>query len=300
VVVVMSTGLAGLAGAGVGAGLALLLFAVLGAGPGAGPRPSPLPSAPRTTIRRAEGRRRLLACGGIGLAVGLLTRWPVAALLTVLLAWRWPTLFGAKAAIRQAIARINAIAAWTEMLRGMMAAAASIEQAIVATAPLAPEPIRADLAALAQRLRQGQPLAKALRPLADAIDDDTGDLVVGALILAADPTQRSGNLAEQLRELAATARAKATMRLRVQADRARLLAAARVITVITLGVIVSLLLVGRSFLAPYGTPLGQLALLGVGGLFATGFAGLTWLGRHGTPERFITAGISRREGGVGP
>ena len=282
----MSTAMAAVSGAGVGAGFALLLIAILGTRP----HPSP-PSTLRRTSRSAGIRRRLLTSGGIGLGVGLLTRWPVGALLASLCAWWWPTLFGARRAVQQAIARINAIAAWTEMLRGMMAAAASIEQAIVATVPLAPEPIRPDLDALALRLRQGQPLATALRPLADAIDDETGDLVVGALILAADPTQRSGNLTEQLGELGAAARAKATMRLRVQADRARLHAAARAITVITLGVIGTLLLVGRSFLAPYGTPLGQLALLGVGAVFAVGLGGLTWLGRHGAPERFITARV---------
>jgi Flp pilus assembly protein TadB len=287
----MSTALAALSGAGVGGGLALLLVAVFGT------RPHPSrPSALRRMSGRAGGRRRLLACGGIGLAVGVLTRWPVGVLLAMLFAWWWPTLFGGRGAVQQAVARINAIAAWAEMLRGMMAAAASIEQAIVATVPLAPEPIRPDLDALALRLRQGQPLATALRPLADAIDDDTGDLVVGALILAADPKQRSGNLADQFGELAAVARAKATMRLRVQADRARLHAAARAITVITLGVIVILLLVGRSFLAPYGTPAGQFALLGVGAVFAVGLAGLTWLGRHGAPERFITAVVHHPEG----
>jgi tight adherence protein B len=212
----------------------------------------------------------------------------------------WPTLLGAKGTVHRAIERINAIAAWTEMLRGMMAAAASIEQAIVATVPLAPEPVRPDLEAVAERIRQGQPLAAALRPLADAIDDDTGDLVVGALILAADPSQRSGNLAEQLGQLASTARAKATMRSRVQADRARLHAAARAITLITLGVITALVVVGRSFLAPYGTPLGQLASLGVGAVFAVGLLGLTWLGRSGAPERFITAAGNHPQGDPGP
>src|SRR6266511_1838428 len=224
----MSTALAALLGAGVGAGIAPLVFAIFGAGESRSWTPR--------RVRGREGvRRRLLACGGIGLALGVLTRWPVGALLAMLCAWWWPTLFGAKGAVQQAIGRINAIAAWAEMLRGMMAAAASIEQAIVATVPLAPEPIRPDLEALA-------------------------------------------------------------LRLRVQADRARLHAAARAITVITLGVIAILLLVGRSFLAPYGTPLGQLALLGVGAVFAVGLTGLTWLGRHGAPERFITARIPNAEG----
>jgi Flp pilus assembly protein TadB len=295
VVAAVSAALEALSGALVGAGAALLLLAVFGAPR----RPSPrlLARGAGTTV---AARRRALTCGGIGLAAGVLTRWPVAALLAMLLAWWWPTLFGAKGTVHRAIERINAIAAWTEMLRGMMAAAASIEQAIVATVPLAPEPIRPDLEAVAERIRHGQPLAAALRPLADAIDDDTGDLVVGALILAADPSQRSGNLAEQLGQLASAARAKATMRSRVQADRARLYAAARAITLITLGVITALVVVGRSFLVPYGTPLGQLALLGVGAVFAVGLLGLTWLGRSGAPERFITAAGNHPQGDPGP
>jgi hypothetical protein len=290
----MNTALAAVLGGGVGAGLALLLIAIFGR------RRQPSPSVGLGGNKGgAAARRRALVSGGLGLVVGV-TRWPVAALLALLLAWWWPALFGAKQTARQAIARINAVAAWAEMLRGMMAAAAaSIEQAIVATVALAPEPIRADLETLAQRLRQGQPLAIALRPLADAIDDDTGDLVVGALILAADPNQRSGNLADQLGQLAATARAKASMRSRVQADRARLHAAARTITLITIGVISTLTLVGHSFLTPYGTPTDQLALLGVGAVFAVGLAGLTWLGRHGRPERFITAHRTTAEGGRG-
>jgi Flp pilus assembly protein TadB len=294
-VAAVSAAFGALPGAAVGAGVALLLIAIFGRRR----QPSP-PVRLRGTNASTAARRRALACGGLGLAVGVLTRWPVAAVLAMLLVWWWPSLFGAKGTAQQAIARINAVAAWAEMLRGMMAAAASIEQAIVATVALAPEPIRLDLEALARRLRQGQPLVAALRPLADAIDDDTGDLVVGALILAADPTQRSGNLAEQLGQLASAARAKATMRSRVQADRARLHAAARAITVITIGVITTLTLVGHSFLAPYGTPLGQLALLGVGGVFTVGLLGLTWLGNHGAPERFITAHASSTEGDPAP
>jgi Flp pilus assembly protein TadB len=294
VVAAVTAALGALCGGGVGAGFALLAFALFGTGPRSSPRG---PAGPlRQAVSSPGTRRRLLAAGGVGLVAGVLTRWPVAALLVMLLVWWWPSLFGAKGTAQQAIARINAVAAWAEMLRGMMAAAASIEQAIVATIALAPEPIRLDLQALAGRLGQGQPLVVALRPLADAIDDDTGDLVVGALILAADPSQRAGNLGEQLGQLASAARSKATMRSRVQADRARLHAAARAITLMTVGVIATLMLVGRSFLAPYGTALGQLALLGVGGVFAVGLAGLTWLGHHGAPQRFITARAPGTEG----
>ncbi len=275
--------LAALAGAGLAGGLVLLVAAV----GGLPPRNLPVGQAGRT--RRTPERLRLRAAlaATAALAVGLLTRWPVAVLLAGALGWAWPTLFATKQASRATVERIEAIATWTEMLRGMTVAAASIEQAIMATVPRAPAAIRTEIAELAERLRAGESLVTALPPLADAINDDVGDLVVGALLLAADPSQKAGGLARQLDELARRARQKAGYRLRVQTGRARIYASARAITLITLGVVAVLLVFGGEFLAPYRTPVGQLALLGVGGLFATGFALLGRLGRLRATERFL-------------
>jgi tight adherence protein B len=284
-----SAALGALAGGGLAGGLVLLVLALRGLPP----RPAP------PVRRREEGpageRLRLrvgLAAAG-ALAAALVTRWPVAVLLAGALGWAWPSLFATRRASRAVVDRIEAIAAWTEMLRGMTASAASIEQAIMATVPRAPAAIRGEIHDLAQRLRRGESLVTALRPLAEAIDDDVGDLVVGALLLVADPSQKAGGLARQLDELARRARQKAGYRLRVQTGRARIYASARAITLITLGVVAALLVFGRAFLAPYGTPVGQLALLGVGGLFAVGFALLAHLGRLRATDRFLATSPGR-------
>jgi tight adherence protein B len=273
-------------------GVVLLVMALRGL------PPRPAPPAQPVGARQGPDDLRLRAglAAGAALAVALLTRWPVGALLAGALGWAWPGLFATKKASRQAIDRIEAIAVWAEMLRGMMVSAASIEQAIMATVPRAPAPIRAEVERLADRLAAGEPLVTALRPLAEAINDDVGDLVVGALLLAADPSQKAGGLARQLDELARRARQKAGYRLRVQTGRARIYASARAITLITLGVVAVLLVFGGEFLAPYRTPVGQLALLGVGGLFATGFALLGRLGRLRATERFLATAPGRTGG----
>ncbi len=109
-------------------------------------------------------------------------------------------------------------------------AAAGLEQAIIATAPVAPLPIRAEVVTLAVRL-EGERLAPALRAFADEVADPTGDLVVAALVLAAE--HQAQRLGELLGSLAAAARDQATMRLRVEAGRARTRTSVKVVVGVT-------------------------------------------------------------------
>jgi tight adherence protein B len=295
--VVDVTALAALCGAGIAGGLALLAAWVRGV-PMRGGAPRDQHRVRPWARPRLGPRAAVVACA---LGVGLLTRWPVGLLLGGLLGWAWPSVFSGGQATRQAIARVDAVATWTEMLRGMTASAASVEQALIATVPVAPAPLRLELEEFARRIAVQQvPLPAALRSLAGAIDDEVGDLVVAALLVAATPSQRSGGLSAQLAELATAAREKATMRLRVLTGQARLHAAARLITLITLGVIAVLLIFDRPFLAPYGTEVGQLALLGVSGIFAGGFAGLTRLGREPRGERLLSQQPERPPSGGRP
>jgi tight adherence protein B len=83
------------------------------------------------------------------------------------------------------------------------------------------------------------------------------------------------------------ARQKAGYRRRVQTGRARIYASARAIIVITLGMVAALLVFARGFLSPYGSPVGQLALLAIGAIFGLGFALLARLGRLRIAERFL-------------
>jgi len=184
-----------------------------------------------------------------------------------------------------AVGRIEAIAGWAEMLRDTMAGSAGLEQAIVATATLAPLPIRAEVATLAVRL-EGERLALALRAFADEVADPTCDLVVAALVLAAE--HQAQRLGELLGSLAAAARDQATMRLRVEAGRARTRTSVRVIVGATGALVLGLALFNRGYLAPYDTATGQLVLILVGGVFAVAFMWLARMTRPVQVERFLT------------
>ena len=182
--------------------------------------------------------------------------------------------------------RIEAMAGWAEMLRDTMAGAAGLEQAIIATAPLAPLPMRAEVVDPGGRLERER-LAPALRAFADEVADPTCDLVVAALVLAAE--HQAQRLGELLGSLAAAARDQATMRLRVEAGRARTRTSVKVIVGVTGGARCAAWRCSTAATSPPTTPpLGQLVLVLVGGVFAAAFV---WLARHdpaGRAGRFLT------------
>lgn len=269
--------LAALFGAGVGLGVLLVVV---------GWRGVDLPRPTRRIERRQIERfnLRLGLAVGAGVVVGAATGWPVGAVLAALAGWGAPVLLGGARRHQAAVGRIEAIAGWAEMLRDTLAGSAGLEQAIVATAAVAPLPIRGEVATLAVRL-EGERLGPALRAFADEVADPTCDLVVAALILAAEhQAQRLGDL---LGSLAAAARDQATMRLRVEAGRARARTSVRVIVGATGALVLGLALLNRGYLAPYDSPTGQLVLLLVGGVFAMAFVWLARMTRPATTDRFL-------------
>ncbi|MFI9559109.1 type II secretion system F family protein [Nonomuraea endophytica] len=267
-----------------------LLSALLGAGAGLGlivlvsglkrraVEPHP-PFNPRILVR-------LAATIGITVLVGAITRWPVGAALAGLAAWFLPKALGPDREHARQVARIEAVAVWAEMLRDTLAASAGLHQAVGSTAAIAPEPIRAEVMELSARLDQGERLPYALKLLADDLADPTGDLVCGALILAAK--RQAGQLGDLLGRLAEASRAHAVMRLRIAAARAQTRSSMRTIMAVTVLMAGGLMLFNRDFLAPYGTAIGQVVLLLVGLVFAASFLLIQRLGRIGEPPRVLT------------
>jgi Flp pilus assembly protein TadB len=228
----------------------------------------------------------VVAAVAAGFAVALLTRWPVAAVLTAVGVWALPRVLGPDREHRRSLARIEAIATWAELLRDTLSSAAGLEQAITATAPVTPVPIRAQVQALADAIRGGVRLADALRAFAADLADPTADLVVRALQQAAG--YHGGQLTDSLTSLAGTAREQAQIRMRVATTRATTRTAARVITGTCVVMVAGLIVLNRGFLAPYSTLTGQLVLLLVGGIFAAGFWWLARASRIPAPPRILT------------
>ena len=272
-----------LVGAALGALIGLgVLLVVAGA---AGILPADMPRAVSVATRRAD---RLLLRGALAVvaaAVGYAaTGWLVAALAVGGAAGAAPGAVGAGRRRRDAIARTEAVAAWAEMLRDTMAGAAGLEEAVTTTARVAPPPIRAEVQVLARRLER-EPFVPSVRLLAAELADPVGDIVAVALVLAAE--RQSGSLGEVLGAAASAARASATMRLRVEAGRARLYTSTRMIVGVTLAFAVGLVLFNRRYLEPFDTAVGQLVLGAVVMLFGSGLWSLARLSRPEEPVRLI-------------
>lgn len=278
----VTTGAAALLGTGTGLGLLLVVLGWRDAAAHRGHRA-------RTWAAGAVDRRRLLRLApavAVAVVTGLLTGWVVGAVLAGLAAWALPRVLGRDPEHTRRVARVEAVATWTEMLRDTLSAAAGLEQAILATAPLAPAAIRREVGELAAGIGNGERLASALRRLGERLDDPVGDLVIAALLLAAE--QHTRQLADLLGSLADAARGQASMRMRVDAGRARTRTSVRVIVGTTLTFAVAVVLLNRDYMGAYDNATGQIVLLGVGALFVLGFAWLVRIARVPRPDRFLS------------
>ncbi|MCI0686523.1 MAG: type II secretion system F family protein [Sporichthyaceae bacterium] len=239
------------------------------------------------TTRAGTGRNTARLAGAAAAAVVMLavTGWVAGAVLGAAAAWLLPSLIGRDHHGQARIARIEAVAGWAEMLRDTLGAAAGLEQAIHATAPIAPAPIRDQVQALSAHLHAGGRLQPGLLVFASDLGEDTGDLVAAALLLTAG--DQAGNLAGQLDTLARLARDHAGLRLRIAAGRARIRTAARLITGVTLTILVALVLLNRAYLSPYDSAVGQLVLLAAGGCFAAAYHWLARIGADPAPRSIL-------------
>ena len=277
------SGVAVLCALGVGLGLAGLVHSLVGR---AGRREPRQPSAPRSGSRLVDPSliRSLLLAGAGGMVAAVATGWPVAFFLAALAIYGLPKLFG-QTASSISIVKIEAIATWTELLQGTLAASAGLSQAIVATAPLTPLPIREAALNLSNRIGAGMRPHEALLRFGDEVGDPCADRVVCSLLLVV--TSRAQKLGELLAALAESTREEVALRLRIETSRASLRSGIRTVLVFSVAFAAALMLLAHSYLAPFASPTGQLILALVGVLYAGGLTLMVILARPPAPVRLL-------------
>lgn len=277
---------------------ALIVAGLLGAVAGLRPQPA-TPAAPkrgwvtkaRTLARLGLVNRRTRLLLGAGTAVGItvaaLTGWVIAIPLVPAAAAGLPILLTAPPSSSK-IDRLEAMEEWTRSLSGILTAGVGLEQALISTLRSTPEAIRPEVTRLASRLRARWATEDAIRAFADELDDATGDLVAGNLILGA--RRRGAGVASVLEALAESTAADVAARREIESDRAKPRSTARWVTLITISVLGVLALTG-DYIRPYGSPIGQMLLVLLLGLYV---GTLLWMRKMsmGKPlPRFIGSAV---------
>jgi hypothetical protein len=270
--------LGALLGAGVGLGVCLAVGGWLG-----------VLDRPRRSTRRPRPSfdhvltRAALALVGVVLA-GWWTGWLAAIAAFGLLGWMAPSFVGLRARRRRQLARSEAIAVWSEMLRDLLVSNAGLHEAIGRSARVAPAVIRDEVNALYVRSQRGD-LSAALTRFADEMDDAIADTVVTALQIA---DQRAvSDLGSMLAAVATSTRETVAMQLRINATRARTYRTAQLIAGIMAFFVGVLIVTNREYMEPFGSFAGQVVLLGVGGLIGASIWAMIVLSRPAHSERLL-------------
>jgi tight adherence protein B len=236
-------------------------------------------------VTRRWRREQLLAIPA-GVVVMLVTGWVAAGLGAAALVLVGPALLRPSAVSQRHIDRLEALASWTRRMADLLAsgAAQTLQDALERSAATSPAPIEDETKALATRMGP-RGMEPALRQFAKEIADPVGDHVAMALIVRA--RHGATGLADVLTALATDVDEQVRMRRGILAEQKKAVSNIRMILGLTVIVWVGLSLFARSYMAPYSTVGGQVALT----LIVAGFAGTIWwlqkLSRPVVGSRFL-------------
>jgi Flp pilus assembly protein TadB len=272
--------LAVLIGAAAGGGLLLLVVALRGL-PAA--QPGSRSSKLERQVRDLFGVRGAVALVA-GVMVLIVTGWIVGGIGAALLVLGWRSLSGAGSE-RRAMARLEALATWTESLRDTIAGAVGLEQAIPASVRVAAPSLKEPLTRLVDRLHTRVAMSDALRRFADDLDDPSADLIIAALIINA--RLRGPGLRDLLGALAGSVREELDMRRKVNAERRSTRRSAQIVVGVSVGLALGLALFNEGYLKGYHSAFGQLVLVAVVGLYAAGFIWMRKLATFEAADRLL-------------
>lgn len=235
-------------------------------------------------LRHASSVRAIAIAMAVTVSTFLLTGWLLVAAVGGFATGLVISVAGRRGTSRNNEEVAEAIALWTEQLRDTLAAAHGLQQTLLATAAHAPERIARQVQQLAAKLPYA-PLGQSLREFAAEVDHSSADFVAAALVAATEHEAR--DVGALLGHLARCSREEARMHQRIWVGRSRTRAAVRIISLTVVGFIGVLLVMNRDYLAPYGSPMGQVVLAGIVGVFTLALVLLHVGSKVLMPDRFV-------------
>jgi len=248
------------------------------------------PSDATAKIRMGDVRLlvgRVVGAGLLGLVILVVSGWPAPAI--VLGAGAFLAIGGWQrrdTGSDAEIARLEALASWIESVRDVLMAGEQPIGAITSTVGTCPLIIRPHVRRLAAGLGRQDPDV-VFRRFADDLDDPLADLVAAGLAIA---IRRGARTVPVLTALAEQTREQVDRRRLIEAERAPTRREVQALTLVMGGLVILLLVLGRSqYLDAYDTTTGQLFL----GLMLALYVGLLirvqQLAAFPRPGRFLTS-----------
>jgi len=226
----------------------------------------------------------VLGAFGFAAAVWGWTGWPVGGMWAFLGVMSIPLLRGTGPKASDEIAKVEAIATWSEQIRDTMNAAAGLQQSLIATAVNGPAVISRELTTFARRAPRGS-LAPALRQLGVDLDHPAADLVIAGLVSATELD--AGRLVPLLDRLASSIRDEAQMRVRIEVSRARVRTSMKIVGFFVTATVVLMVVVGKDLLQGYSSFSGQIWLTVVGMVVVVAVWSTRRLSQVPQPARFV-------------
>lgn len=215
------------------------------------------------SLGRADAVRLLAGAVG-GVVLAFYSGLPLLAGVIPLAVWGLPRLLGEPA--RSEVRTLESLDRWVRAMAATMATGKSITDALRLSARQVPAQLQPHLHRVVQRLDQRWQPAQALAAMADDLDSPDADAILASLMLA---VQRGGTGATAtLSALADSIQDRLRALREIEAERAKPRIVVRQVTLVTLVMMSGALIVGRGYFAPYGTPLGQMLLGAILGLYA--------------------------------
>ena len=222
---------------------------------------------------RLPRRSRVHGLTGLGVgAVGyLVTGWAVLILIVPILAVVVPALLADPP--RRDLDVMRALERWVRLVSGSASTGKSVIDAIRATRRQAPALLVEPLTRMVARLDSRWDTRASLQGLADDLDSADADQVIAAIMMA---SERGGTGATSTRDaLAASLQERIRAARGVQAERAKPRVVVRQVSIIIAVVLAGALALGREYLAPYRTGVGQVLLCCYAGLYLVGLVALS-------------------------
>ena len=222
---------------------------------------------------RLPRRSRVHGLTGLGVgAVGyLVTGWAVLILIVPILAVVVPALLADPP--RRDLDVMRALERWVRLVSGSASTGKSVIDAIRATRRQAPALLVEPLTRMVARLDSRWDTRASLQGLADDLDSADADQVIAAIMMA---SERGGTGATStLDALAASLQERIRAARGVQAERAKPRVVVHQVSIIIAVVLAGALALGREYLAPYRTGVGQVLLCCYAGLYLVGLVALS-------------------------